>query len=79
VSYHPTEDPELTPPQLQLNLENAENTYGKSSSPCQIIQKIIDDFTAKHQLAGHGQSSPPLKGESPRLNGLQLPFRPKTG
>jgi len=58
---------------LQLNLENAEKTYGKSSSPCRIIQRIIDDFTAKREISGDG----PSPAESLQ-NSLQLPFRPKT-
>jgi len=64
--------------QLQLNLENAEKTYGKSSSRCRMIQIIIDDFTAKHQHSTNDskQSSPTEESRQP--GGLQLPFRPKT-
>jgi hypothetical protein len=54
--------------QLQLNLENAEKTYGPSSAPCQAIRRIIDDFIASHE--------PPPESQQ---NGLQLPFRPKSG
>jgi len=54
---------------LQINLDNAEKTYGKDSKPYKIVQDIIAQFKAQHK------ARPVLSHNLPSFENLAI--RPK--
>jgi hypothetical protein len=55
--------------QLQINLDNAEKTYGKDSKPYKTVQDIITQFRAQHE------ARPTLSHNLPSFENLAI--RPK--
>jgi hypothetical protein len=55
--------------QLQINLNNAEKTYGKDSKPYKTVQDIITQFKAQHE------ARPILSHNLPSFENLAI--RPK--